>query len=146
MIQRIQTLYIVLAMGCSALLYFIPVWNPMPDTDFIGQWPFGISASTHVYLLILLIIMGVAQLLSLLLFMNQKAQGYMVFICRLLALLYFGLGIMITWSQREGFAGLDFKEIGWGNLIPFVVVILLYIAGQKIKGDEALLEDMDRMR
>ena len=62
MIQRIQTVYLLLSMACAILLYFVPVWQSA--AVLIDEGMNVIGAGTHLLLLPVPVLMVISHLLS----------------------------------------------------------------------------------
>lgn len=136
MIQRIQTVYLLLAVASSlGLPYAFSLYS---DTNGEGVW-----ASDN---LLYISLFSASALLSFAtIFLYAKRQHQFV-IGRLTILLNFVLlGILIYQSQILS-GGTAVLEKGIGMIIPLVSIVLIALANKAIKRDEDLVKSVDRLR
>jgi len=136
MIQRIQTVYLILVIILGALVpFFLGLWS-----DSLGNELFG-SGQTGV----LLAFCGSAVLafISILLFKNRKNQFVMNRLNIILNL--FLLGFFVYRSLNLS-GGTTVSEKGIGMLIPVFSIVFLTLANRAIKKDEDLVKSVDRLR
>ena len=136
MIQRIQTLYLILAAGISAGLIFVfHLW-----TNNEGAKVFALD--DYMYLGLFL---GSAllSLIAIFMFKNRKSQFVMG---RLNIILNFILlGIFVTQSLNLS-GETNVSEKGIGILLPVFSIVCLALANKAIKKDEDLVKSVDRLR
>jgi len=135
MIQRIQTLYLTLALGCSSGLCFVfPLWIDEKNYIFALDTP---------YYLYMFLGSGLLSLISILSFKNRKRQ---IAIGRLNIILNFILlGLLV--SELLNLSGDALvSEKGIGVFIPIVSIVFLVLANMAIKKDENLVKSVDRLR
>ncbi|WP_109299451.1 DUF4293 domain-containing protein [Aquimarina sp. AU474] len=135
MIQRIQSVYLLLAAGVSAGLSMI--------------LPYGLSdqgvelfAQDHFFLLGMFIGSAVLSLISIFLFKNRQLQFVLGRINILLNFIL--LGVFVYWSLKLPGGSDPMKGIG--KFIPVISIVLLVIANKAIKKDENLVKSVDRLR
>jgi len=136
MIQRIQTVYLILVIILGALVpFFLGLWS-----DSLGNELFG-SGQTGV----LLAFCGSAVLafISILLFKNRKNQFVLNRLNMILNL--FLLGFFVYRSLNLS-GGATVSEKGIGMLIPVFSIVFLTLANRAIKKDEDLVKSVDRLR
>ena len=136
MIQRIQTLYLMLAVVISAGLIFIfQLWTNNEGVSVFAK-------DNYLYLG-LFISSALLSLFSIFSFKNRKTQ---FMLGRLNIILNFILlGIFVTQSLNlSGEA--DVSEKGIGILLPILSIVLLVLANKAIKKDEDLVKSVDRLR
>lgn len=143
MIQRIQTLYLLLAVLVSGgLIFILPLWsNATGDVSVIDAF-----LSEDLYLKTTGIIYMVSALLSfvsIFLFSNRKTQ---IVINRFnIVLNFFLLGIIVyLLLTLSGEAAVS--EKGIGSFLPLVTILLLVMANKAIIKDEKLVKSVDRLR
>ncbi|AVR45562.1 DUF4293 domain-containing protein [Christiangramia fulva] len=136
MLQRIQTVYLLLAVIVSAGLIFVfPVWET--------------SEGTEVYAIDQLLIFGMflasaaLSLVSIFMFKNRKLQFVLGRLNIILNL--FLLGVFVYWSLSLP-GEMDISEKGIGMFLPIVSIVLLVLANKAIKRDEDLVKSVDRLR
>src|SRR5690554_648077 len=136
MIQRIQTVYLILVIILGALVpFFLGLWS-----DSLGNELFG-GGQTGV----LLAFCGSAILafISILLFKNRKNQFVLNRLNMILNL--FLLGFFVYRSLNLS-GGATVSEKGIGMLIPVFSIVFLTLANRAIKKDEDLVKSVDRLR
>ncbi|WP_144283366.1 DUF4293 domain-containing protein [Chryseobacterium echinoideorum] len=129
MLQRIQTVWILLAVLGAVFLYITG-----QDVEVFGSFPVIDAAS------IVLVLVGAFSLFS---YKNRKRQIMLnTFSMIINALL---IGILVYWLQNLS-GGIDFPEKGIEPVFPSVSVICLLIANIFIRKDERLVKSVDRLR
>lgn len=136
MLQRIQTVYLLLAVITSAGLIFVfSLWKN--------------SAGEAVYAQDQLIAFGIflasaaISLVSIFMFKNRKLQFVLG---RLNIILnFFLLGVFVYWSLNLP-GEMDISEKGIGMFLPIVSIVFLVLANKAIKRDEDLVKSVDRLR
>ncbi|MAM19791.1 MAG: DUF4293 domain-containing protein [Bacteroidota bacterium] len=136
MIQRIQTVYLLIAFVVSAVLIFVfPVWENAAGEPVFAQEqliPFG-----------MFLISGALSLISIFMFKNRKLQFVLG---RLNIILnFFLLGVFVYWSLSLP-GEMDISEKGIGMFLPIVSIVFLVLANKAIKRDEDLVKSVDRLR
>ncbi len=137
MIQRIQTVYLLLAFVVTGVLpFFIPLWTMADGKDF-----FFMQNQAYV------VILGLSTTLSLLGILSYKKRQNQFVIGRLniiLNLILLGLFIYHSLNLSGGTAAVS--EKGIGMFLPIVAIVLLVLANKAIKKDEDLVKSVDRLR
>jgi len=129
MLQRIQTIWIILSVLGSLFLNFTA-----QDFDILGGNLF-INISS-----VILILLG---LLSVFSFKNRKRQILLNNISLIINALL--VGLLIYWLLNLP-GGISFPEKGIEPIFPFISVICLLLANVYIKKDERLVKSVDRLR
>ncbi|AYN00567.1 DUF4293 domain-containing protein [Chryseobacterium sp. 3008163] len=129
MLQRIQTIWILLSVLAAAFLYITG-----QDVEVFGKAPMiGVSS-------IVLVLIGAFSLFS---FKNRKRQIMLNNISIIINALL--IGILVYWVQNLS-GGIQFPEKGIEPVFPLIAVICLFIANIFIKKDERLVKSVDRLR
>jgi len=137
MIQRIQTLYLLLVAVLSGVLPFIfPLWQ-----DELGENPvFFTQNTTHI------ILFGLSFTLSLFsIFEYKKRQNQFVLNRLNIVLNLILLGLFVYRSLKLPGEEISSKK-GIGIFLPILVIVLLVLANRSIKKDEELVKSADRLR
>ncbi|WP_035336415.1 DUF4293 domain-containing protein [Dokdonia sp. PRO95] len=136
MIQRIQTIYLLLAALVSlGLPYAFSLYS---DVNGEAVW-----ATDDISYITLFSLSAVFSFISIFLWNNRKNQFVLG---RLNILLNFALlGILVYRSQILS-GGTAVLEKGIGMIIPLVSIVLLVLANKAIKRDEDLVKSVDRLR
>ncbi|UFH30805.1 DUF4293 domain-containing protein [Chryseobacterium sp. C-71] len=129
MLQRIQTIWILLSVLAAAFLYITG-----QDVEVFGNVPIISIAS------IVLVLIGAFSLFS---FKNRKRQIMLNNISIIINALL--IGILVYWVQNLS-GGIDFPEKGIEPVFPLIAVICFFIANVFIKKDERLVKSVDRLR
>ena len=129
MLQRIQTIWILLSVLAAAFLYITG-----QDVDVFGKTPIVSVAS------IVLVLLGALSLFS---FKNRKRQILLNTISIIINALL--IGVLVYWVQNLS-GGIDFPEKGIEPVFPLIAVICLFIANIFIKRDERLVKSVDSLR
>ena len=141
MIQRIQSLYLLIAGICLlALIPFDVLWAGAAASEYPWFTPTVMTLTA---------LTGVSALGCIFLYNNRQKQLKAVVFVKYLALavavvLYGGL-----WLADE-FVVVDQQGILWGLLVPLLLPVLAYVAlflsQRAIKSDIELVRSMDRLR
>lgn len=129
MLQRIQTIWIILAVLGAVFLNLTG-----QDFDILGG-KLTINVST--------VILVLAGLLSIFSFRNRKRQILLNNISIIINALL--VGLLIYWLLNLS-GGIQFPEKGIEPIFPFISVICLLLANVYIRKDERLVKSVDRLR
>ena len=137
MIQRIQTIYLLLAFVVTGiLLFFIPLWTMKDGKDFYFM-------QSQIYTIIL----GLSTTLTLLSIVSYKKRQNQFVIGRLNIILnLILLGLFVYRSLNLSGETPVVSEKGIGMFLPVVAIVLLVLANKAIKKDEDLVKSVDRLR
>lgn len=137
MLQRIQTVYLVLALIVTGVLPFLfPLWKTGENGDFYFMQDmmyaafFGLSTTLS--------------LLSIISFKKRQNQFVMGRLNIILNLILLGL-FVYRWLNLPGEA-VEASEKGIGMFLPIVAIVFLVLANKAIKRDEDLVKSVDRLR
>ncbi len=136
MIQRIQSLYLLIVVILSSLLLStFPLWvNESAVVKFTSDYTLsliGVSLS------------GILALISIFLFKNRKFQFILGRINILIN--FFLIGFFVYWSLNLS-GEMEVSEKGIGMFVPLVSIVFLVLANKAIKKDEDLVKSVDRFR
>lgn len=137
MIQRIQTIYLLLAFVVTGiLLFFIPLWTMKDGKEFYFM-------QSQVYTILL----GLSTTLTLLSIVSYKKRQNQFVIGRLNIILnLILLGLFVYRSLNLSGETPAVSEKGIGMFLPVVTIVLLVLANKAIKKDEDLVKSVDRLR
>lgn len=172
MIQRIQSIYLVLALVGLALLFMFPtatfdLINPQTDTieatasldlveqpttyDQTGIIPTFVGQGSTL-LMILAIVIAVGASVSIFLFRNRILQMRLVALTLVLTLAYIAIVFVSTIDGCVAHLQASWPiwtvnmHYGVGTFAPLAVAVLLFLAQQAIKKDELKVRAADRLR
>lgn len=136
MIQRIQTLYLFLAVIVAGGLPFVfNLWKTSSETL--------VYAFDEPMLLGGFVLSGVLSLISIFLFKNRKLQFV---INRLTIILNFILLIALVYRSLNLPGDAEVSEKGIGIFLPIISIVMIVLANKAIKKDEDLVKSVDRLR
>lgn len=125
--QRIQTLYLLLATGLVASLFFCNKAGDIPYTD---SWPY----------LILLIVTGFLQVMAL------TTWKHRIFQMRTASLSAIILVALQGWLVYDFIASHNSPVFSITAVFPVVATILDFLAARSILADELMVRSADRLR
>ncbi len=135
MIQRIQTLYLALAVLFDGIVFFTPLYTRMWEDP--ATWiSFGFATAAGVAMLVTLV--------SIFLYTNRPNQQMWVRVAVLLQFIALGFatGVLLT---LDGFGPYLWDE-ALGELLLILALAGQLLAIRGIKKDEELVRSMDRIR
>jgi len=136
MIQRIQTIYLLLSAAVSAgLIFVLHLWTNSEDVPVFAK-------DEYLYLGLFL---GSA-LLSLISIFNFKNRKFQFVLGRLNIILNFILLGFFVYQLLMPPGESNISEKGVGIFIPILSIVLLVLANKAIKKDEDLVKSVDRLR
>ncbi len=136
MLQRIQTIYLLLAIIVSAGLIFVfSLWENSAGVDVFAQ--------DQLLIFGMFMASAAISLVSIFMFKNRKLQFVLG---RLNIILnFFLLGVFVYWSLTLP-GEIDISEKGIGMFLPIISIVFLVLANKAIKKDEDLVKSVDRLR
>ncbi|MFN7118609.1 MAG: DUF4293 domain-containing protein [Saprospiraceae bacterium] len=142
MIQRIQSIFLLLSAGASFGTLAAPFANAkatIASPIFADQ---VYNVQDNVVLLVLFAVAGALAVASIFLYKNRTVQMRLAIIALLINLA--GLAFALIYLlQQVDFASI---AIAVGIFLPLVAVIFLWLAQRNIKKDDKLVRSMDRLR
>ena len=137
MLQRIQTVYLILAFVTAGVLpFFIPLWTMADGEAFLF-----IQNQVYVALFGLSTTLTVLSIVSFKKRQNQFVMGRLNIILNLIL-----LGLFVYRSLNVSGETAAVSEKGIGMFLPIVAIVLLVLANKAIKKDEDLVKSVDRLR
>ncbi len=152
MIQRIQSLYLLVAAALMSLTLFMPIATFVVDghTFELSAFALGcgeVSQST-LWMGVMLVMATLLPLVVIFLFKRRTLQ---VRLCAVEIVLLLGSLVMIGlyyWLTSRLFENLvvEHRQFGWGAPMPLVSLVLTALASRAIFKDEVLVRSLDRIR
>jgi len=136
MLQRIQTIYLLIAAGISAGLIF--VFNLWINTDEVILF-----AKDEMLYLSMFLGSAALSLISIFRYKDRKSQFVLG---RLNIILNFILLGLFVYRSQTLSGETDVSEKGIGILLPIFSIVFLVLANKAIKKDEDLVKSVDRLR
>jgi hypothetical protein len=137
MLQRIQTIYLLLAFVATGVLpFFIPLWTMADGKEYVFM-----QNQVYVALLGLSTTLTLVSIVSYKKRQNQFVMGRLNMILNLIL-----LGLFVYRSLNVSGEAPAVSEKGIGMFLPIVAIVLLVLANKAIKKDEDLVKSVDRLR
>jgi hypothetical protein len=136
MLQRIQTVYLLVAAGISAGLIFVfDLWTNNEELKVFAK-----QEALYFYLFL-----GSAALSIISIFRYKDRKSQFV-LGRLNIILNFILLGLFVYRSLSLSGETDVSEKGIGMLLPIFSIVFLVLANKAIKKDEDLVKSVDRLR
>ena len=137
MIQRIQSLYLLIAAIISGGLSFVfYLWQNVKEVL--------IFAKDNMLFLSLFMVSAALALITIFLFKNRQLQFVLGRVNIILNLILLGLFVYRSLSLSGEIS--EISEKGIGMLLPIFSIVFLVLANKAIKKDEDLVKSVDRLR
>ncbi|MFI1743603.1 DUF4293 domain-containing protein [Thalassobellus sediminis] len=136
MLQRIQTIYLLIAAGVSAGLIFVfDLWS---TTD-----QFKVFAMDVNYVFVAFLASALLAIITIFKYKNRKSQ---FMLGRLNIILNFFLLGFFVYQSLNISGETAVSEKGIGMFLPIISIVFLVLANKAIKKDEDLVKSVDRLR
>ena len=137
MIQRIQTIYLILALVVTGVLPFVfSLWTLDAKVAY-----YFMQNQVYLVLFALSTVLSVVSIVSYKKRQNQFVMGRLNIILNLIL-----LGLFVYRSLNLSGETPAVSEKGIGMFLPIVAIVLLVLANKAIKKDEELVKSVDRLR
>ncbi len=141
MIQRVQTIWLLLA----AIAGFLITQVPLYEGTLAGQAIKKYFANENLLLFAVAIIAAISALIAVFLFKNRSAQ---------IKLTIFGILACVAFIALEVWQAENFSKSGgilklsysWGALLPVAMILFFILAAINIRKDTKLVKSLDRLR
>lgn len=150
MLQRIQSVYLILAAAAMLISVTLPLVSFYFNTEEVLFEAMGIYLNGELTdstwgLFVIGLMSSIAALITIFLYKNRILQ---------IRLSIFNIVLMIGFYLYFGFImykvypveNLEFSKVGFGAIMPIVSIILTILAIRKIGADEALIRSLNRLR
>ena len=144
MLQRIQTIWLLLAMACGVMLLYFPVWEIAAGS--IADGMSNIGANSHPYLLGFPPVIFVTHAIAIFSFKKRKRQIRLCNINVLLFIIYLVAALVIIQIENNLFENFHPGDFRLGAILPLMGIVFNLMAKSGIKKDEELIRSMDRLR
>lgn len=146
MLQRVQSIFLLLAGGASLGTFGLPfATTPRPINDSTIFMDAAYSVQDQVGLMVLFGLGGALALVGIFLFKNRSLQirlSILAFITNLIGVIFGAVFFM----QNSSEVAADQLNDGLGVYLPIVAMVLVLLAYRFIRKDERLVKSMDRLR
>ena len=143
MLQRIQTIYLLLASACAAAMFLMLVYGGSLQDGAVKNF----MVSSNFLLFIVVILMAIIPFATIFLFKNRSLQTKLVW----LGILISFVAIILVYLKAVDFGAdktLNFKASSFkvSAALPVLELVLLFMAFGGIRKDEKLVRSVDRLR
>jgi hypothetical protein len=143
MIQRIQTVYLILASIVSGGLIFVfNLWNTIKQQIFVVDL-FSREIIALKIIPFMFLFSAILSTMAIFLFKNRKLQFVIGRIIILINLFLLGLLIYVSLTLS---GEPSVSEKGIGMFLPILAILFIVLANKAIKKDEDLVKSVDRLR
>lgn len=147
MIQRKQTIFLLLALAAIIVCLCLPIGTATVSTTQLGgvavYYNLGVylgnAFTPHPVPFVDLVITGAIALVTIFLYNKRKVQMKLCVLDIILCLLWYGwyAAMILT---------VDGIKVSFAACLPLVSIIFLVLARKGVKADEDLIKSMDRIR
>lgn len=156
MIQRIQSLYLLLAGALMFCMFKMPlatfinevgVWKFYADSIIETASDTSTTATIDTWpVAIIIALAGVLSFIAIFGYKNRRRQIKICMLSGLFMLLFYPIAFIYWWFAKDMLATEAFPSLGAVLIFPLVALILVVIAVRSIKADERLVRSADRIR
>lgn len=136
MLQRIQSVWLLLASVCSFLTIKFPFYS---GTNSKGEASYQLVATENIYLLVLTIAIAVVLLITIFLYKNRVLQ---LRLC-VLAILLEAVTLFLYYRELKTFTVGTYSLTA---LLHSFIILFIVLAARSINKDEKLIKSTDRLR
>ena len=154
MIQRIQSLYLLLVTALMALTLLLPIASFTGSNDEVYTLTAfaltgGGASQSSIWLGVILAIAAVVPFITIFLFKNRLLQLRLCaveIILLLGAVAFIAIYFWLSGSNALEDIGVAHRQFGWAAIMPIPSIIIMLLAARAIFKDEALVRSLDRIR
>lgn len=141
MIQRMQTIWLLLAAACGFIMSKAPLFEASLANNIVQT----VIATDNLFLYAIIIGTAILALGCIFLFKKRPLQFKLTIVAMLLAIL---IVILEIWKVSSFQAGKTVIKASyqWGALLPIAMMVFLLMAARGIYKDEKLVKSLDRLR
>jgi hypothetical protein len=152
MIQRIQSLYLLIVTALMACTLFMPIAHVTTTEGVLTLQAFKPFGDTMAFAWLFAVLFAITTLLPLVIIFLYKfrkrqvglcaAEGVLQIGCVAVILLFYWLIIPDILPAEAVLS----KRLGWAFIMPIISLIPTFLAGRAIFKDEVLVRSLDRIR
>ena len=154
MIQRIQTVYLIIVVALSTAMLFMPLAVVQIDSLLYSFEVTGLNTMTSpselVFttwaLMALSILICIVAFKAIFLFKKRMLQIRLCIFNAILLIGFYGLFAFFCWKIPDLSSNFHFSSVRVALLFPFISLILTYLAIHNIGVDEMLVRSLNRLR
>ncbi|RBL93920.1 DUF4293 domain-containing protein [Chitinophaga flava] len=146
MIQRIQSLYLLLAAGAGAASLSFDLWK----AKLSNGTQTAVNASSNYLLFVLYVIIILLALGCIILFKKRKLQFRLTIFNILFAFAALGYQYYVVQQTANKLVAsgvaISSASYQFASFLPILLIVLLFLAARGIYKDEKLIKSLDRLR
>lgn len=139
MIQRKQTLWLLLSTISSALTFKFPFYTGLVAPDTTGVEGPELTATDNIYLILLTVVVAALSAVTIFLFKDRKKQIRFSLIGLLCSIGLIAVYFMYTKNFSQGTFALT-------SALTLLIIIGFFFAIRGIRHDQKLIKDLNRLR
>jgi glucan phosphoethanolaminetransferase (alkaline phosphatase superfamily) len=140
MIQRIQSLWLLLATAAILLVFKFPIASAAAATA--GAEAKGFFASSNLPLFVIAILLALSSFLTIFLFRRRSKQKRFIWLSILVSFLF----ITLMYFPAQDFIDQTSGKFSIGAMSPVLYIIFMALAFAGIRSDEKLIKSTNRLR
>ncbi len=149
MIQRKQTIYLLLALAALIVCLCLPIGRLTSTTLGAETLVYNLGlytntgVSVHPILFVDIVVVATLSFINIFLYNKRKLQMRICVVSIILCLVWYAYYAFMVLSM---FKGIGAVSISFAVCLPFVAIVMLVLARSGIKADEELIKSMSRIR
>lgn len=145
MIQRIQTIFLVLAFLTAVLLFYFPfAVSDVESAGFFADSRYNLY--DNAFLMVLGVIGGLLALAAIFLYKNRALQLRFSYLMIVQSILLIVVAVVLFYNEAKTVEMDGEVSDSVGLYLPFIAIVLAIFAGRFIARDEKTVRSMDRLR
>ncbi|MBA2422321.1 MAG: DUF4293 domain-containing protein [Chitinophagales bacterium] len=145
MIQRIQTVFLLLSLALLIPLFFLPIWEAAGSYNQTGKMNV-VEGGTHFFLIPILALLVIAHLITIFSYKRRNRQKQLCVGNIFLFIIFILAALLVLQLENQIFQRLNLREFRPAFILPLFGIIFNLFARNAIRKDESLLRSMDRLR
>jgi peptidoglycan/LPS O-acetylase OafA/YrhL len=142
MIQRIQSIWLLLAGIAGLMTYRLPLWSG----SLADKTTRIFTGAESLLLFALIILTCILAFVTIFLYKNRKSQKNFALLGMLLSIAIIALEYFKVEDYKKGLLNIATGSWQFGALMPVLMVIFFFLAYQGIRNDEKMIKSLDRLR
>ncbi|MBS1772715.1 MAG: DUF4293 domain-containing protein [Bacteroidetes bacterium] len=147
MIQRIQSVWLLLAALCNAGLFYFDFYHAELNNSGV-LLNTSIRVNDHYPSMLIALAITILPLVAIFLFKQRKRQRTMVALCMIFTIGFISEMIMRVTNFSNSIAPQSAGTTSYsiGAVLPVIAIIFMFMAIRGINKDEKLVKSLDRLR
>ncbi len=145
MIQRKQTLWLLLAALFSAGVFYFPLYRGYVNVNGTDTLTY-LETGKKLFLVLMAVVMVALPILAIAMFKNRKRQIRLATMAGVANIAFIAAAMMQVTPFLEETKGIANDSYWIGMVLPFISIIFLILSFMGIRRDEKLVRSTDRLR